>query len=116
MADSESDELLISIRSLPLFAHFLPSRNDLADRAGVVGREEQPAIGNGDDGARAAAFDGNRIFPDYLSVWRHAADLVGKVFSEPEVAIRRHRDTAQGRVRGLHRPLGDAAVRIDTAK
>src|SRR5262245_14317834 len=73
MAHSESDELLVSIRSPPLFAQFLSSRNDLADRARVVGREEQAAIGNGDDGARAASIDGNYIFPDHLSVRRHAA-------------------------------------------
>src|SRR5262249_34152230 len=71
-----------------------PPRDDFADRARVVGGEEQPAIGNRDDGACSAAVDRNRIFTDQLAVRRHAADLVGKLLGEPEIAIRRHGDAA----------------------
>ena len=71
-----------------------PPRDDFADRAGVVGGEEQPAIGNRDDGACPAAVDRNRIFTDHLAVRRHAADLVGKILGEPEIAVGCHRDAA----------------------
>src|SRR5262249_37368618 len=91
-----------------------PPRDDFADRADVVGGEEQPTIGNRDDGARPAAVDRNRIFTDHFAVRRHAADLVGKILGEPEISVRRHRDAAQRSVRGLHRPLGDTALRVDT--
>src|SRR5215831_10595448 len=71
-----------------------PPRDDFADRARVVGGEEQPTIGNRDDGACSAAVDRNRIFTDQLAVPRHAPDLVRKVLGEPEVAVRRHGDAA----------------------
>src|SRR4029453_12056106 len=88
------------------------SWNHLADRAGVVGGEEQPAVGNGDDGACAAACNRDRVFADDRAVRPHATDLVGKVLGEPEVAVRRHGDAAQGGVRRLDRPFGDAALRV----
>src|SRR5262249_36938577 len=43
-----------------------PPRDDFADGAGIVGGKEQPAIGNGDNGARAATADGDDIFADHL--------------------------------------------------
>jgi hypothetical protein len=71
-----------------------PPRNDFADRARVVGGEEQPAIGNRDDGTCSAAVERNRIFTDQFAVRRHAPDLVGKILGEPELTIRRHGDAA----------------------
>src|SRR5215472_16866013 len=82
------------VRSLPRPMEISPPRNDFADRAGVVGGEEQPAIGNRDDGACPAAVARNRIFTDHLAVRRHAADLVGKILGEPEIAVGCHRDAA----------------------
>src|SRR5262249_36335040 len=58
--------------------------NPLADGAGVMRRKEHAPVRNGDDGARAAVGDRNRIFADDLAVGRHAPDLVGKIFREPE--------------------------------
>src|SRR6516164_6090864 len=71
-----------------------PPRDDFADRAGVVGGEEQPTIGNRDDGACPTGVEGNRIFTDQFAVRRHAADLVGKILGEPEIAVGCHRDAA----------------------
>src|SRR5262245_46814920 len=82
------------VRSLPRPMEISPPRDDFADGAGVVGGEEQPAIGNRDDGACPAAVDRNRIFTDHLAVRRHAADLVGKILGEPEIAVGCHRDAA----------------------
>src|SRR5262249_10708346 len=117
MARSEYGELPPSNRyssSTPMAVS--PPRDDFANCAGVMGGEEQPAIGNGDNGACAAAVEGNRIFTDHFAVRSHAADLVGNIFGKPEIAIGRHRDAAQGSIRGLHRPLGDMASGVDASE
>src|SRR5258708_34607535 len=89
--------------------------DDFADGAGTVGGKEQPAIGDGDDGARATTVDGNRILVDHFAVRRHAADLVGEVFGEPEVAVWRHGYAPHGSVGGLHWPLGEVPLRVDAS-
>src|SRR5262249_41291970 len=117
MARSEYGELPPSNRyssSTPMAVS--PPRDDFANCAGIMGGEEQPPIGNGDNGACAAALDGNRVFADHSAVRCHAADLVGDIFGKPKIAVRRHRDAAQGSIRRLHWPLGDTALHVDASK
>src|ERR1700733_5042944 len=101
-----------------LFAtrHSHSSHDHFADQPGIVLREEQPAVGEGGDAARAAGWCRNIVFAAYDAVRRHAADLVGEVRGVPEVAVGADRDAAQRRIRRRHRMLGDAAVAVDAAE
>src|ERR1700686_1652960 len=99
------------IRHYSLFAHY-----HFPDRPGVVLREEQPAVGERRDAARAAVRRRNVVFAAHRAVGRHATDLVGEVRGVPEVAVGADGDAAQRRIRRRHRMLGDGASTIDAAE
>jgi len=71
--------------------------------AGVMRGKEQTSVGRRHDGAGAAIRSRDRISP----ITRPSGDirpiLLAKFSGEPEVAIRRDSDTAQRRIRRLHR-------------
>jgi len=50
------------------------------------------------------------VFAKHRTVRRHAADLVGEVFSEPKVAVGADGDAAQRSVRRRDRKLDNASI------
>ncbi len=91
-------------------------RDHLPDEAGIEGGEEKSAVGPSRNAARAGIRDRDGIFADQDAVRLHAADLVGGICREPEIAIRRDANAAQRRLRRRDRVPRDPALTIDAAE
>src|SRR5262245_38835086 len=100
---------------LSLAASGVSCWNDFADHSSVELREAQPSVRQRRDAACAAVRRRDVVFADQRPVWCHAADLVGKILSEPEVAVAADSHTAQRGVRRRDDVFADGAIAIDTA-